>query len=139
MNEDKKLNSVDVYNFATAKVPIIEENLIINTRSPWVYYGIVNLAPQELIRLYNSSPTHRACVQSKWYPTRGEKVEMKDGDNIRLEMMNSLGDDFFSIWSKACLDFILYGGFSLNIVWRRDRTKGFEMYYIDFSKLRAKI
>ena len=52
-----------VFNFTTAQVPIIEENLIINTRTPWVYYGIANMAPQELIRLYNSSPTHRAAVQ----------------------------------------------------------------------------
>ena len=137
MSEIKNLSSVDVHSFAVASVPIIEENLIINTRCPWVYYGIANVAPQELIRLYNSSPTHRACITSKWYSTRGEKVELKDGDNIRLSMMNSLGDDFYSIWSKACLDFILYGGFSLNLVWRKDRSKGFEMYYIDFSKLRA--
>jgi hypothetical protein len=134
---EQKLNDLRVYDFAKAQVPIIEENLIVNTRTPWVYYGIANLAPQELIRLYNTSPTHRACVTSKWYSTRGESVTVKDGENTRLEMMNTYGDDFYSIWSKACLDFILYGGFSLNIVWRRDRSQGFEMYYIDFSKLRA--
>ena len=68
-------DSLKVFEFGIpARVPIIEENLLINTRTPWVWYGITNFAPQELIRLYNSSPTHRACVQSKWYGVRGEKL-----------------------------------------------------------------
>ena len=139
MNEEIK-NSKDflqVFDFATAKVPLIEENLIINTRTPWVYYGVANLAPQELIRLYNTSPTHRASITSKWYGTRGESISLKLGDNARLMMANSLGDGIYDIWDKACLDFILYGGFAINVVWRKDRDMGFDMYYMDFSKLRA--
>ena len=139
MNEEIK-NSKDflqVFDFATAKVPLIEENLIINTRTPWVYYGVANLAPQELIRLYNTSPTHRAAITSKWYGVRGESISLKLGDNGRLMMANTLGDGIYDIWDKACLDFILYGGFSINIVWRKDRDMGFDMYYMDFSKLRA--
>jgi hypothetical protein len=140
MNEmtlDKPINEdiLRVFNFQTANVPIIEENLIINTRTPWVYYGIANLAPQELIRLYNSSPTHRASITSKWYGVRGEDLILVEKD--RGLMVNSLGDTLFDIWSKACLDFILYGGFALNIVWKKDREQGFEIYYMDYSKLRA--
>jgi len=126
-----------VFDFASARVPIIEENLIINTRSPWVYYGIANLAPQELIRLYNSSPTHRASIQSKWFGVRGEEVLLESGESERLVMVNSLGDTFYDIWEKCALDFILYGAFAINIVWRKDRDMGFEMYYMDASKLRA--
>jgi hypothetical protein len=139
MNEEIK-NSKDflqVFDFATARVPLIEENLIINTRTPWVYYGVANLAPQELIRLYNTSPTHRASITSKWYGTRGESISLKLGDNGRLMMANRLGDNVYDIWDKACLDFILYGGFAINVVWRKDRDMGFDMYYMDFSKLRA--
>lgn len=139
MNEEIK-NSKDflqVFDFATAKVPLIEENLIINTRTPWVYYGVANLAAQELIRLYNTSPTHRAAITSKWYGTRGESISLKLGDNGRLMMANRLGDNVYDIWDKACLDFILYGGFAINVVWRKDRDMGFDMYYMDFSKLRA--
>ena len=140
MNEitpDKPLNEdiLKVFNFQSANVPIIEENLIVNTRTPWVYYGIANLAPQELIRLYNSSPTHRASVTSKWYGVRGEDLILVEKD--RGLMVNSLGDTLYDIWSKACLDFILYGGFALNIVWKKDREQGFEIYYMDYSKLRA--
>jgi len=134
---NKTKDLLQVFDFATAKVPLIEENLIINTRTPWVYFGVANLGPQELIRLYNTSPTHRAAITSKWYGTRGESISLKLADNQRLLMANSLGDKLYDLWDKACLDFILYGGFALNIVWRKDRDMGFDMYYIDFSKLRA--
>ena len=135
---EKKEFEFKVLDFASiARVPIIEENLIINTRTPWVYYGPANLAPQELIRLYNSSPTHRAAITSKWYATRGEEISLKSAENSRLEMVNSIGDKVYDLWSKACLDFILYGAFALNVVWRKDREQGFELYYIDTSKLRA--
>ena len=135
--EDNKTDLFKVFDFAVARVPQIEEQVVINHRTPWVFYGIANLAPQELIRLYNSSPTHRASVMSKWYGVRGESISLKDGDNGRLQMANSLGDSIYDLWNKACLDFILYGAFSTNIVWRRDRQLGFEMYSMDTSKLRA--
>lgn len=135
MEEQK--NNLYIHEFQVARVPIIEEQTGLNHRTPWVFYGISNLAPQELIRLYNSSPTHRASIMSKWYATRGEEISLKDGDNGRLQMANSLGDSVYDIWNKCVLDFILYGAFSINIVWRRDREQGFEMYSMDTSKLRA--
>lgn len=137
MDEQKNSDLLRVFEFATANVPIIEENLIINTRTPWVFYGIANLAPQELIRLYNSSPTHRASIQSKWYGVRGENIMLTSGEDERLVMVNSLGDPLYDLWSKCALDFILYGAFAINIVWRKDRDLGFEMYYMDASKIRA--
>lgn len=136
-NEQKPNDFLKVFDFRTANVPIIEENLIINTRSPWVYYGIANLAPQELIRLYNSSPTHRASITSKWFGVRGEGITAPEGSKDRLLMANSIGDSIHDIWVKASLDFILYGCFALNIVWRNDRDYGFEIYYMDASKIRA--
>jgi hypothetical protein len=135
MEEQK--NNLYIHNFQVARVPIIEEQTGLNHRTPWVFYGISNLAPQELIRLYNSSPTHRASVMSKWYGVRGEAISLKDGDNGRLQMANSLGDSVYDIWNKCVLDFILYGACSINIVHRRDRELGFEMYSMDTSKLRA--
>lgn len=139
MNEEikQKNDFLQVFDFGTARVPLIEENLIINTRTPWVFFGPSNLAPQELIRLYNTSPTHRAAITSKWYATRGEGIKLKSGEDDRLMMSNPLGDSVFDIWNKACLDYILYGGFAINVVWRKDRESGFDMYYMDFSKLRA--
>jgi hypothetical protein len=137
--EEQKINEdlFRVFSGVQARVPVIEEQPGYNTRTPWVYYGPANLAPQELIRLYNSSPTHRAAIISKWYGTRGEELSLKDGDNSRLMMANSLGESIFDIWNKCTLDFILYGAFSLNVIFKRDRDLGFELYAMDTSKLRA--
>jgi len=137
MEQTQNNDLLKIFDFAVANVPIIEENLIINTRTPWVYYGIANMAPQELIRLYNSSPTHRASVQSKWYGVRGENITLEGGEDKRLVMVNSLGESLYDVWQKATLDFILYGAFALNVVWRKDRDAGFELYYMDASKIRA--
>jgi hypothetical protein len=76
-------------------------------------------------------------INLKLQSQRGKSITIKDGDNTRLEMANSLGDNVFDIWNKCMLDFILYGSFSLNLVFRKDRDMGYEMYYIDTSKLRA--
>ena len=137
MEEQNKEDLLRVFNFAVARVPIIEEQIQTNVRLPYIYYGIANLAPQELIRLFNSSPTHRASIMSKWYGVRGEGISLKDGDDKRLQMVNSAGDTMYDLWNKCTLDFILYGAFSINVVWKRDREMGFEMYSMDTSKLRA--
>lgn len=138
--EDKNTNTdlFKIFEFAqAARVPIIEEQPGYNNRTPWVFYGIANQAPQEIIRLYNSSPTHRAACMMKWYNVRGESISLKDGDNSRLMMANSIGDSIYDIWNKCALDFILYGCVSINVVFKRDRDLGFEMYAMDASKLRA--
>ena len=137
MEEQNKEDLFRVFNFAVAQVPIIEEQIQLNTRTPWIFYGVANLAPQELIRLFNSSPTHRASVMSKWYGVRGESISLKGGDDKRLQMSNSKGDSIYDLWNKATLDFILYGAFAINTVWRKDRDLGFEMYSMDTSKIRA--
>lgn len=137
-NNLEQKNNFEVFDFGgQARTPIIEEQLFLNTRTPWIYWGIANLAPQELIKLYNSAPTHRACLYSKWLNVRGKGITLEDGDDQRLMMANSLGDTIYDIYYKCSLDFLLFGSFSLNVVWKNDRDNGFELYYIDTSKLRA--
>jgi hypothetical protein len=38
---------------------------------------------------------------------------------------------------KATLDFMLFGGFALNVVWSKDRKSIAEIYHIDFSRIRS--
>ena len=46
--EDKKIDSdlFRVFQGQQARVPIIEEQPGYNNRTPWVFYGPANLAPQ---------------------------------------------------------------------------------------------
>jgi hypothetical protein len=45
MEEQNKEDLLRVFNFAVARVPIIEEQIQTNVRLPYIFYGIANLAP----------------------------------------------------------------------------------------------
>jgi hypothetical protein len=38
---------------------------------------------------------------------------------------------------KCALDFMLFGGFALNVIWAKDRKSIAEIYHIDFSRIRS--
>jgi hypothetical protein len=41
------------------------------------------------------------------------------------------------VMRKCALDFMLFGGFSLNCIWSKDRKSIAEIYHIDFSRVRS--
>jgi hypothetical protein len=55
-----------------------------------------------------------------------------------LDIANSTGESWNDLLKKVALDYKLYGGFSLEVIWNKARTKVAEVYHIDFSWLRAK-
>ena len=41
------------------------------------------------------------------------------------------------VMRKCTLDFMLFGGFSLNVVWTKDKKQIAEIYHLDFSRVRS--
>jgi hypothetical protein len=41
------------------------------------------------------------------------------------------------VMRKCALDFMLFGGFSLNVVWTKDKKQIAEIYHLDFSRVRS--
>jgi hypothetical protein len=41
------------------------------------------------------------------------------------------------VMRKCALDYMLFGGFALNVIWSRDRSRIAEIYHLDFSRLRV--
>jgi hypothetical protein len=41
------------------------------------------------------------------------------------------------VMRKCTLDFMLFGGFSLNVIWTKDKKSIAEIYHLDFSKVRS--
>jgi len=41
------------------------------------------------------------------------------------------------VMKKATLDFMLFGGFALNVVWTKDKKSIAEIYHLDFSRIRS--
>lgn len=102
----------------------------------YIKYGENNLFPNYLIDLYNHSSIHASCINSIVESVKGEGLITQD-ESI-LDYANKKGESWNDIFNKVALDNYLFGGFALEIIWSRDRTRIAEVYHIDFSYIRAK-
>jgi len=102
----------------------------------YVKFGEYNSFPNELIELYNNSSIHNTCVNAIVDGIVGEGLTANP--EFVLEVANSDGESWNDIFKKVARDYKLYGGFSLEVIWNKARTKIAEVYHIDFSFLRAK-
>ena len=114
-----------------------ERNYITERKNKdYVSFGQYNSFPQELIELYNNSSIHNTCVNAIVDGIIGEGLTA-DPEFV-LDIANSTKESWNDILKKVALDYKLYGGFSLEVIWNKARTKVAEVYHIDFSWLRAK-
>jgi len=102
----------------------------------YVKFGQYNDFPNELISLYNNSSTHNTCVNAVVDAIKGEGLVAEPG--FVIEQANTDGETWNSIYAKLAQDYKLYGGFALEVIWNKARTRPVEFYHIDFSYLRAK-
>lgn len=114
-----------------------ERNAITERKNKdFVSFGQYNSFPQELIELYNNSSIHNTCVNAIVDGIIGEGLTANP--EFVLDVANSTGESWNDLLKKVALDYKLYGGFSLEVIWNKGRTKVAEVYHIDFSWLRAK-
>jgi len=102
----------------------------------YVKFGEYNSFPNELIELYNNSSIHNTCVNAIVDGIVGEGLTANP--EYVLKVANSDGESWNDIFKKVARDYKLYGGFSLEVIWNKARTRVAEVYHIDFSFLRAK-
>jgi hypothetical protein len=132
MSELKKFELAKI-DFKTATFPIFAEVL---ARQPWVYFGVNNLLPQYFINLYDNCAIHKAIIKSKVNQIMGDDVYSDNNPAAVFELVNA-DENITDIMRKCALDFMLFGGFALNVVWTRDRSKIAEIYHLDFSRVRS--
>ena len=96
-----------------------------NSGQGWVNYGIKNDYPLQLINLYNTSVTQRACVDFSVNAILGEGIDYEasnlNGSDLPTPNYQMSWDDFIRAIS---FDFILYGAFAFQVI----RNKGGETY-----------
>ena len=104
----------------------------------WVSYGADNLYPNALVTpLYNGSAMNRSCIVSKHIATIGEGLRCKDPNlDYVLKRINPM-ESWNDVFDRAALDYIIYGGFALNIIWSRDGEKIVDIYNMDFNDIRS--
>ena len=102
----------------------------------YVKFGDYNAFPEQLIELYNNSSIHNTCVNAIVDGIVGEGL-VAEPDFV-LEKANGDDESWNDIFKKVAKDYKLYGGFALEVIWNKARTKVAEVYHIDYSYLRAK-
>ena len=102
----------------------------------FVQYGIYNDFPEYLIYLFNNSAINNTAIHATVDAIVGEGLVCNQ-TNL-LDEANSEGESWNNIFKKISLDYKLYGGFALEIICSKDRSRIAEIYHIDFSWLRAK-
>ncbi len=104
----------------------------------WISYGADNLYPNNLITpLYNGSAMNRSCIQSKLVAIMGGGLRTTDPETEYVLKRANPYEGWNDIFEKAAQDYLIYGGYALNIIWNEMGDKISEIYHMDFNDIRS--
>ena len=105
----------------------------------WVNYGLDNLYPQSAVTaLYLASAMNKTCITSKQIYTVGEGLKTKNPDfEYVLKRANYKDEGWNDVFARAALDYIIYGGYALNIIWSEDGKLITDIFNMDFNDIRS--
>ena len=115
-------------SFEAIQLPAIKEK----NGKDWVDFGSNNLYPDLLIELFNNSAMHHTAIEAKVDAVTGEGFKLMGEDVI-----NSKGETIDEVFEKISLDYVLFGGYTLNVVWSRDGSTIAEVYHLPFNNVRS--
>ena len=134
MNQEKQKYQLGKVQFTQEPLlPIFSEVL---NRLDYVLYGEGNLMPQYLISRYNNCAIHKAICTSKKEQILGDGMVSLNNPMATINLIND-SETVEDVFEKCALDLVLFGGFSLNVIWSKDRKSIAEIYHIDFSRIRS--
>jgi hypothetical protein len=110
----------------------------------WINWGQDNLYPNYLVEMVSKSPAHAAIVEAKVKQIVGSGLQLLDSENKdeMAEVMKFISksnkyESFNDIIRKIAYDYVVFGGFALNLIWSRDRSCIAEIHHVDMSCLRV--
>lgn len=130
-------NNIEVMSFAKINIPSFKEKTL-NSR-PYVSYGDDNAFPYFLQELAKHSSLHNAILQSKLDYSYAQGLEVEDG-NLSTDLFVSHPNPYESlndIYRKCLSDFIMFGGYALNVIWSTDQQNVAELYHVPFEQIRS--
>jgi hypothetical protein len=134
MSEEIKKYQLGKLNFRQEPfLPVFSETF---DRRPWVNYGFDNQMPQYLISRYQNCAIHKAIITSKVNQIMGDGVVSLNNPMGSINLINPK-ENVSEVMKKCALDLVLFGGYSVNVVWSRDRKTIAEIYHLDFSRVRS--
>lgn len=121
------------YVFKTQKFDAIQLPQIAEKRGKdWIDFGTNNLYPDLLIKLYNESAMHHTAIDAKVDAITGKGIK-HHGDFP----VNSHGETLDEVFEKVAKDYIIFGGYALNVIWNRVGDGLAEIYHMPFNTVRA--
>jgi hypothetical protein len=104
----------------------------------FVSYGVDNLYPNNLITpLYNGSAMNRSCIQSKLIAILGEGLRTADPEMEYVLNRINPHEGWNEVFEKAAQDYLIYGGYALNVIWNEMGDKIIDIYHMDFNDVRS--
>ena len=126
--EENNLYSIKGSTFKAIELPAIKEV----RGKDYMSFGADNLFPQQLINLYDNSAIHHTCIDATVQGIIGEGIE-----TIGDEYINSKGETIDDIFEKITLDYALYQGYAINIIWNKEGNSIAEIYHLPFANVRS--
>jgi len=127
-NIPENFYSLKAGNFTAIELPKIKEV----RGKEWIYYGEDNMFPQSLIEMYDNSAMHHTAIEAIKDGIYGEGIKL-----IGDEYVNQKGETINELFEKISLDYSLYNGYALNVIWNKEGSAIAEMYHLPFSDVRS--
>ncbi len=122
------LYSIKGNKFEALDLPVIQEQ----RGKDYIKFGLDNLFPQTLIGLYDSSAMNHTCIDAIKDGIYGEGIK-----DYGSEYINSEGETIDDIFEKISLDYTLFGGYALNVIFNKEGSRIAEIYHLPFANVRS--
>ena len=127
-NTPEGLYSIKGSKFEALDLPVIKSE----RGKDYIKFGKDNLFPQQLIELYDSSAMNHTCIDAIKDGIFGEGIV-----EYGHEYINTEGETIDEIFAKISLDYTLFGGYALNLIWNKEGTRIAEIYHLHFANVRS--
>ena len=126
----ESLYSIKGQAFTALELPVISEV----RGKEYMRFGGDNLFPQTIIDLYDTSAINATCINAIKDGIVGEGII-----EYGTEYINTDGETINEVFNKIALDFTLFGGYAMNVIWNKEGTRIAEMYHLPFANVRSAI
>lgn len=101
-----------------------------------VSYGEDNSAPNIYYNCYEQSATLKSIIDGSINYVLGDDVILNDGMDKWKTQINSKGQTMTDLISQIALDFFIYGGFAIQVIYSKLYTVS-ELYPLNYAKCRT--
>lgn len=129
--EAQQFGAVD---WALPEIPVFSEKVVAGKN--FFNYGEDNLYPNYLYDLYVHSSLLQTIIDTMTRYVLGNEVVTNGSLDVLKDKANRNYETFYDVLLKLVTDYLIYGGFALEIL--RNRQGGIaELYWLDFQKVRV--